>query len=61
VTAVTTYLPDVDGIAIFDLDEAQTRAAMDEDPGVQAGVFTYELHAHLRDPVRRAPARAGRR
>lgn len=35
---------DVSGVAIFDLDEARTRAVMDEDPGVRAGVFTYEVH-----------------
>ena len=36
---------DVSGIGIFALDEAETRAVMDADPGVAAGVFTYEVHA----------------
>lgn len=35
---------DVAGIGVFALDEAATRAVMDDDPGVRAGVFTYELH-----------------
>jgi uncharacterized protein YciI len=34
----------VNGIAIFNLDAEQTRVVMDGDPGVQAGVFTYEVH-----------------
>jgi hypothetical protein len=33
------------GIGIVNLDQEQTRAVMDGDPGVQAGVFTYEMHA----------------
>ncbi|MEV4637288.1 hypothetical protein AB0J80_08045 [Actinoplanes sp. NPDC049548] len=41
---------DVSGIAIFNLDVAATRAVMDEDPGVKAGVFTYEAHACLGFP-----------
>jgi hypothetical protein len=36
---------DVHGIGIFNLDVDQTREVMDGDPGVQAGVFTYEIHA----------------
>ena len=32
------------GIGIFALDEAETRAVMDADPGVVAGIFTYEVH-----------------
>ena len=32
------------GIGIFALDESETRAVMDADPGVVAGVFTYEVH-----------------
>jgi len=35
---------EVSGIGIFALDEEQTRAVMDGDPGVQAGVFVYDLH-----------------
>ncbi len=34
----------VDGIGIFNATVEQTRQVMDEDPGVKAGVFTYEIH-----------------
>jgi hypothetical protein len=44
---------DVCGIGLFNLDPAATRAVMDEDPGVIAGVFTYEVH-----PVRGFPGDA---
>lgn len=36
---------DVSGIGIFTTSVEETRKIMDEDPGVQAGVFVYELHA----------------
>ncbi len=32
------------GIGIFDADLGGTREIMDADPGVQAGLFTYEVH-----------------
>jgi hypothetical protein len=35
---------DVNGIGVFNLDAEQTREVMDDDPGVRAGVFTYEVH-----------------
>ena len=35
---------DVDGLGIFNADAEEARRIMDGDPGVQAGVFTYELH-----------------
>lgn len=35
---------DVSGIGIFNVDAAQTKAIMDEDPAVKADVFVYELH-----------------
>ena len=35
---------DVSGIGIFTTSVEETRKIMDEDPGVQAGVFVYELH-----------------
>ena len=35
---------DVSGIGIFNASVEETRKIMDEDPGVQAGVFVYELH-----------------
>jgi hypothetical protein len=36
---------DVTGVGIFDLTVEETRAVMEEDPGVQAGLFEYEVHA----------------
>lgn len=36
---------DVTGIGIFDLTVEETRAVMEEDPGVRAGLFVYEVHA----------------
>ncbi|MCU1584575.1 MAG: hypothetical protein JWM49_1131 [Microbacteriaceae bacterium] len=36
---------DVTGIGIFDLTVEETRAVMEEDPGVKAGLFVYEVHA----------------
>jgi hypothetical protein len=41
------------GIGVFCVNEEEVRAIMDEDPGVKAGVFTYELH-----PVRSFPGSA---
>ncbi len=35
---------EVSGIGIFDGTVDEVRKIMDEDPGVQAGIFTYELH-----------------
>ncbi len=35
---------DVSGIGIFNASVEETKRIMDEDPGVQAGVFVYELH-----------------
>ena len=35
---------DVSGIGIFNASVEETKKIMDEDPGVQAGVFVYELH-----------------
>lgn len=34
----------IDGICIFDAREDETRAIMDEDPAVKAGIFRYEMH-----------------
>ena len=31
------------GVAIFDVPVDEARRIMDEDPGIKAGVFTYEL------------------
>jgi hypothetical protein len=38
------------GFGIFDAEPEEVVAIMDEDPGVRAGVFTYEVH-----PVRSFP------
>lgn len=46
----------VDGIGIFDLDPEETRAVMDADPGVQAGVFAFEVHPARSFPGDRLPA-----
>ena len=35
---------EVSGIGIFDAPVEEVRKIMDEDPGVQAGVFVYEIH-----------------
>ena len=35
---------EVDGVGIFHADVEEVRKIMDEDPGVKAGVFIYELH-----------------
>jgi hypothetical protein len=35
---------DVRGIYIFDLSASEVRQIMYEDPGVKAGVFTFEIH-----------------
>jgi hypothetical protein len=35
---------EVAGIGIFNAGVEETRALMEEDPGVRAGVFVYEVH-----------------
>ncbi len=35
----------VNGIGIFNADVEEVKKIMDEDPGVKAGVFVYEIHA----------------
>jgi hypothetical protein len=35
---------EVAGIGIFNAGVEETRAILEEDPGVQAGVFVYEVH-----------------
>lgn len=35
---------DVSGVGIFNAGIDRVRKIMDEDPGVQAGIFTYEIH-----------------
>jgi hypothetical protein len=41
---------DLCGVAIFNTSVEQARQIMDDDPGVRAGVFTYEVH-----PIRSFP------
>jgi hypothetical protein len=36
---------DVAGIGVFITGLEETRKIMDEDPGVKAGIFVYEVHA----------------
>lgn len=36
---------DISGIGIFNTDPEQVRTIMAGDPGVQAGIFTFEVHA----------------
>ena len=35
---------DVKGVGIFTTNVEETKRIMDEDPGVKAGIFTYEVH-----------------
>ena len=44
---------DLCGVGIFNATVDETTALMDDDPGVRAGVFTYEVH-----PVRSFPGDA---
>ena len=44
---------DLAGIAVFTVGPDEVRTIMDDDPGVRAGIFTYELH-----PVRGFPGSA---
>ena len=56
VLAIVCPVPDdstLCGIGVFDASEDQVVRIMDDDPGVRAGVFTYELH-----PVRSFPGDA---
>ncbi len=36
---------DVRGVGIFNANVEETGKIMDEDPGVKAGIFVYELHS----------------
>ncbi len=36
---------EISGIAIFNTDVDEARAIMADDPGVRAGIFTFEVHA----------------
>ena len=41
---------EVRGVGIFNVEEKELKQIMDEDPGVKAGIFVYEIH-----PVRSFP------
>jgi len=36
---------EVNGVGIFNTDVEETKRIMEGDPGVQAGIFRYEVHA----------------
>lgn len=36
---------DINGICIFDTDFEEATRIVDDDPGVKAGVFAYEIHS----------------
>ena len=46
---------DVSGIGIFNASVEETRKIMDEDHGVQAGVFVYDIHPCRICPGSRLP------
>jgi uncharacterized protein YciI len=35
---------EVKGVGIFSTSQEETKKIMEEDPGVKAGIFTYEIH-----------------
>jgi hypothetical protein len=47
---------DISGVGIFNATVEEVRKIMDADPGVQAGVFVYELHACRSFPGDSLPA-----
>jgi hypothetical protein len=47
---------DITGIGVFSTDPEETKKIMNGDPGVQAGVFTYEIHATRSFPGDSLPA-----
>ncbi|MGA3199019.1 MAG: hypothetical protein ABSD89_06380 [Halobacteriota archaeon] len=46
----------VSGVGIFNAPVEEVRKIMDEDPGVKAGVFVYEMHACRSFPGDNLPA-----
>ena len=46
---------DVSGIGIFDATPDEVNRIMDEDPGVRAGIFTFEVHPCRGFPGSRLP------
>jgi hypothetical protein len=49
---------DVDGVGVFDLPVEDTRAVLEADPAVQAGVFRFDVHPGRGFPGDRLPAAA---
>ena len=49
---------DIRGIGIFNADKEKVKELMDGDPGVQAGVFLYELHPSRSFPGDALPSRS---
>ncbi len=47
---------EVRGVWIFNTNADETRRILDEDPGVKAGVFGYEIHPSRSFPGDRLPA-----
>ena len=43
------------GVCIFTTNSEETRKIMDGDPGVEAGLFTYEIHSTKTFPGSRLP------
>jgi hypothetical protein len=47
---------EVNGVGIFNISIEETKKIMDDDPGVKAGVFIYELHRCRSFPGDHLPA-----
>lgn len=45
----------VNGVGIFNRDPEEVKRFMDDDPGVMAGIFTYEVHSTRSFPGDRLP------
>lgn len=48
---------DVSGVAIFKADPEATRTIMENDPGVKAGIFEYDIHPTVSFPGDALPSR----
>ncbi len=46
---------EISGVSIFSASVEETQKIMDEDPGVRAGIFTYEVHSSRSFPGDRLP------
>jgi len=47
--------PSIAGFCVFDVPEDEVRRLMDEDPGVLAGIFSYEIYSARSFPGDRLP------